>query len=81
METPGGYFFCNEPNWPQLWQWTLVSLLELQGAAAAASYEVLIGNREWMQRNGLEVKGDVHKAMEEQEVQGQTAVLCVIDGG
>ena len=34
-----------------------------------------------MHRNGLEVKGDVHKAMEEQEVQGQTAVLCVINGG
>ena len=53
---------------------------DLEGAAASATYEVLIGNREWMQRNGLEVSGEVHKAMEEQEVQGQTAVLCVIDG-
>ena len=55
-------------------------MLDLEGAAASATYEVLIGNREWMQRNGLEVAGEVHKAMEEQEVQGQTAVLCVIDG-
>ena len=47
---------------------------------AATSYDVLIGNREWMQRNGLDVTPDIHKAMEEQEVQGQTAVLCVIDG-
>lgn len=54
--------------------------VDLEGAAASATYEVLIGNREWMQRNGLEVTGEVHKAMEEQEVQGQTAVLCVIDG-
>ena len=55
-------------------------LLEIEGAAAATSYDVLIGNREWMNRNGLDVTPDIDKAMEEQEVQGQTAVLCVIDG-
>jgi cation transport ATPase len=43
-------------------------------------YEVLIGNREWMQRNGLTVTFDMNKVMEECEVKGQTAVLCAING-
>lgn len=47
---------------------------------ASQIYSVLIGNRAWMTRNGLEVSDEVSKAMEEHEVQGQTAVLCAIDG-
>lgn len=47
---------------------------------ATESYSVLIGNREWMHRNGLEVTADINQAMEDHEVQGQTAVLCAIDG-
>jgi hypothetical protein len=43
-------------------------------------YLVLIGNREWMRRNTLEVTADINKAMEDHEVQGQTAVLCAING-
>ena len=50
------------------------------GAAASDQYNVLIGNREWMTRNGMPVTDDINKAMEECEVQGQTAVLCAIDG-
>lgn len=50
------------------------------GAMASQIYSVLIGNRTWMTRNGLEVSDEVSKAMEEHEVQGQTAVLCAIDG-
>ncbi|XP_064481626.1 copper-transporting ATPase 2-like isoform X2 [Ornithodoros turicata] len=41
---------------------------------------VLIGNREWMNRNGIEVYGAIDAVMEEHEEKGQTAVLCAIDG-
>uniref|UniRef100_A0A663M7P1 Copper-transporting ATPase 1 n=1 Tax=Athene cunicularia TaxID=194338 RepID=A0A663M7P1_ATHCN len=43
-------------------------------------YSVLIGNREWMNRNGLLVKNEVDKAMMEHERRGRTAVLAAIDG-
>uniref|UniRef100_A0A8B9Q545 P-type Cu(+) transporter n=1 Tax=Apteryx owenii TaxID=8824 RepID=A0A8B9Q545_APTOW len=43
-------------------------------------YSVLIGNREWMNRNGLLVKSEVDKAMTEHERRGRTAVLAAIDG-
>jgi Cu+-exporting ATPase len=33
-----------------------------------------------MERNGLKVEAAVNRAMEECEVQGQTAVLCAING-
>ena len=49
-------------------------------ASASRLFSVFIGNREWMQRNGLEVTDAINKSMEEREVQGQTAVLCAIDG-
>ena len=47
---------------------------------SSTSYEVLIGNREWMNRNGLEVTQQMDKTMSEHEHQGQTAILCAIDG-
>ena len=50
------------------------------GAEESQKFEVLIGNREWMNRNGLEVTEHMDKTMTEHEKQGQTAVLCVIDG-
>lgn len=43
-------------------------------------YSVLIGNREWMNRNGLLVKNEVDKAMIEHERKGRTAVLTAVDG-
>lgn len=43
-------------------------------------YSVLIGNREWMNRNGLLVKNEVDKAMMEHERRGRTAVLAAVDG-
>ena len=52
----------------------------LLGASAPTPYEVLIGNREWMHRNGLEVTMEMETVMSEHENQGQTAVLCSIDG-
>ncbi|XP_017295637.2 copper-transporting ATPase 2 [Kryptolebias marmoratus] len=53
---------------------------ELLPAAAGASYSVLIGNREWMRRNGHHIKADVDAAMSSHETKGQTAILVAIDG-
>ncbi|XP_062383431.1 copper-transporting ATPase 2 [Sardina pilchardus] len=44
------------------------------------TYSVLIGNREWMRRNGLHITTDVDEAMTSHETKGQTAVLVAIDG-
>ncbi|XP_072524090.1 copper-transporting ATPase 1 [Salminus brasiliensis] len=46
----------------------------------SASYTVLIGNREWMKRNGLHIRPDVDDAMTEHEKRGRTAVLVAVDG-
>ncbi|XP_053229359.1 copper-transporting ATPase 1 isoform X2 [Podarcis raffonei] len=43
-------------------------------------YSVLIGNREWMSRNGLLVRNEVDNAMIEHERRGHTAVLVAVDG-
>ncbi|OBS65087.1 hypothetical protein A6R68_06364, partial [Neotoma lepida] len=42
-------------------------------------YKVLIGNREWMIRNGLVISNDVDDSMIEHERKGRTAVLVTID--
>lgn len=52
----------------------------LVGAVASKPYKVLIGNREWMTRNGLVVTDKMDETMTEHEHQGQTAILCAIDG-
>lgn len=46
----------------------------------SSSYLVLIGNREWMRRNGHHIEADVDAAMASHEAKGQTAVLVAIDG-
>uniref|UniRef100_A0A8B9CK64 Copper-transporting ATPase 1 n=1 Tax=Anser brachyrhynchus TaxID=132585 RepID=A0A8B9CK64_9AVES len=57
------------------------ALLVLPSATVTSQkYSVLIGNREWMNRNGLLVKNEVDKAMIEHERKGRTAVLTAIDG-
>ncbi|KAJ8282213.1 hypothetical protein COCON_G00047320 [Conger conger] len=48
--------------------------------AGPSTYSVLIGNREWMRRNGLHVNTDVDDAMSSHEIKGQTAILVAIDG-
>nr|XP_056712021.1 copper-transporting ATPase 2 isoform X1 [Euleptes europaea] len=50
-------------------------------AAVPQSYSVLIGNREWMRRNGLPISNDVHEAMTGHETKGHTAILVAINGG
>ena len=41
---------------------------------------MLIGNREWMRRNGHHIGADVNAAMSSHENKGQTAILVAIDG-
>uniref|UniRef100_A0A4W4F2A3 Copper-transporting ATPase 2 n=1 Tax=Electrophorus electricus TaxID=8005 RepID=A0A4W4F2A3_ELEEL len=55
-------------------------LTDAGGRPAQASYSVLIGNRQWMQRNGLHVPANLDEAMSSHEAKGQTAVLVAIDG-
>ncbi|KAH9495243.1 ATPase Cu transporting protein 7A [Bulinus truncatus] len=43
-------------------------------------FHVIIGNREWMHKNGLAVDSKMDDVMTEHETQGHTAVLCAIDG-
>ncbi|XP_013035109.3 copper-transporting ATPase 2 isoform X2 [Anser cygnoides] len=59
---------------------TLIALSESEGPSASHVYSVLIGNREWMRRNGLHIANDVNDAMTDHETKGQTAVLVAIDG-
>ena len=48
--------------------------------AEPLSYHVVIGNRDWMQQNGLEVTDEMEEAMQEHEEKGHTAVLVGING-
>lgn len=41
---------------------------------------MLVGNREWMRRNGIDVPNRVDKGMTKLEEEGQTVVLCAVDG-
>ncbi|XP_024144754.1 copper-transporting ATPase 2 isoform X1 [Oryzias melastigma] len=59
---------------------SLLSAEEAPPTVGGASYWVLIGNREWMRRNGHHIKADVDAAMSSHETKGQTAVLVAIDG-
>uniref|UniRef100_A0A8C8E918 Copper-transporting ATPase 2 n=1 Tax=Otus sunia TaxID=257818 RepID=A0A8C8E918_9STRI len=52
----------------------------IYGSSASHTYSVLIGNREWMRRNGLHIANDVNDAMTDHETKGQTAILVAIDG-
>lgn len=55
--------------------------MNVLGAASSQVYEVLIGNREWMHRNGLVLTDMMENTMGQHEEKGHTAVLCAIDGG
>lgn len=55
-------------------------IINLLLVAEQTSYSVLIGNREWMRRNGHHIGADVDAAMASHETKGQTAILVAIDG-
>ncbi|XP_043360397.1 copper-transporting ATPase 2 isoform X2 [Dermochelys coriacea] len=57
-----------------------IMVSESDGEATPLTYSVLIGNREWMRRNGLLISSDVNDAMTGHEMKGQTAILVAIDG-
>ncbi|XP_072304323.1 copper-transporting ATPase 2 [Eucyclogobius newberryi] len=44
------------------------------------SFSVIIGNREWMRRNGHHIGADIDAAMSSHETKGQTAILVAVDG-
>uniref|UniRef100_A0A8K9XMH9 P-type Cu(+) transporter n=1 Tax=Oncorhynchus mykiss TaxID=8022 RepID=A0A8K9XMH9_ONCMY len=51
----------------------------IMDAQPLSSYVVLMGNREWMRRNGLQIRPDVDETMTEHERRGRTAVLVAVD--
>lgn len=55
-------------------------LIPIGDQPTSASFEVLVGNREWMRRNAIGVPDAVDRVMIEQEDLGQTVVLCAING-
>ncbi|XP_070786968.1 copper-transporting ATPase 2 [Enoplosus armatus] len=59
---------------------SLLSAAEASSAGEPLSYSVLIGNREWMRRNGHHIEADIEAAMSSHETKGQTAILVAIDG-
>ncbi|XP_059739503.1 copper-transporting ATPase 1 isoform X2 [Bos taurus] len=52
---------------------------QFSNALNAQQYKVLIGNREWMIRNGLAINNSVNDSMTEHERRGRTAVLVAVD--
>ncbi|NXA74222.1 ATP7A ATPase, partial [Thryothorus ludovicianus] len=69
-----------EENVDESVQPALIIDADLPTPVTSQNYSVLIGNREWMARNGLQVRNEVDKAMMDHERRGRTAVLAAVDG-
>uniref|UniRef100_A0A8C5AS70 P-type Cu(+) transporter n=1 Tax=Gadus morhua TaxID=8049 RepID=A0A8C5AS70_GADMO len=87
---PGCGISCRVSNVEQLVAAAPEVVVHLQGATTVegpmvplgdgGSHSVLIGNREWMRRNGHHIGADINAAMSSHENKGQTAILVAIDG-
>lgn len=58
----------------------LLNITDEGSSATKSDYTVVIGNREWMQRNGFTIPTEMDNRMTDEEQYGRTAVLCAIDG-
>uniref|UniRef100_A0A7N6FDV5 Copper-transporting ATPase 2 n=1 Tax=Anabas testudineus TaxID=64144 RepID=A0A7N6FDV5_ANATE len=78
---PGCGISCRVSNVEHLLQSDIsLAHLPVHVYSQQQSYSVLIGNREWMRRNGHHIGADVDAAMSSHETKGQTAILVAIDG-
>nr|XP_042706982.1 copper-transporting ATPase 1 isoform X2 [Chrysemys picta bellii] len=69
-----------DENFEESMQPALIIDAQLPTTLNHQKYSVLIGNREWMNRNGLLLKSNIDNAMIEHERRGCTAVLVAVDG-
>nr|XP_018917794.1 PREDICTED: copper-transporting ATPase 1 isoform X2 [Bemisia tabaci] len=67
-------------NSPELQSFQLEKLLHLDSNQSSETYQVIIGNREWMKRNIIDVPLEVDGLMSDEEELGHTAVFCAING-
>ncbi|XP_045469108.1 copper-transporting ATPase 1 isoform X3 [Harmonia axyridis] len=58
----------------------LIGMNSQEDDTSSGEYQVIVGNREWMNRNGLLLTDDMNRRMVEEEEQGRSAVLCALNG-
>nr|XP_039264519.1 copper-transporting ATPase 2-like [Styela clava] len=65
---------------PESLEFTSAEKMVLSTASSSLKTKVLLGNREWMKRNGIVISKNVDNVMSEHETSGHTAILVCIDG-
>ena len=58
---------------------TLIPINEETETDNNNTYKVLIGNLEWMKRNGIQIESEIEKKMNKEEKNGSTVVLVAIN--